>query len=92
MSSVVSISTPDEAVRPKLQSCSDKLFGHWSDFCVQMDLQLTSESKRGYTVSPSSTQIIVCVIANCQISVNPYFQHSHKYWMLALDNQALLGG
>jgi len=28
MSSVVSISAPDEAVRPKLQSCSDKLFGH----------------------------------------------------------------
>jgi len=41
-----------------------------------MDLQLTSESKRGYTVSPSSTQIIVCVIVNCQMSVNPYFQYN----------------
>jgi len=28
MSSVASISAPDEAVRPKLQSFSDKLFGH----------------------------------------------------------------
>ena len=41
-----------------------------------MDLQLTSASKRGYTVSPSSTQIIVYVIANCQMSVNPYFQYN----------------
>ena len=54
MSSVLSISAPDEAVRPKLQSCSDKLFGHWSDFRGQIDLQLASESKRGYTVSPNS--------------------------------------
>ena len=54
MSHVVSISAPDKAVRPKLQSCSDKLFGHLSDFCGQIDLQLASESKRGYTVSPNS--------------------------------------
>jgi len=39
-----------------------------------MDLQLASESKKGYTVSSSSTQILVYVIANCQMSVNPYFQ------------------
>jgi len=76
MSSVVSISAPDEAVRPKLQSYSDKLFGHWSDFCGQMDLQLASESKRGYTVSPSNRWIIVCMIAICQMSVNPYFQYN----------------
>ena len=42
-----------------------------------MDLQLTSESKRGYTVSLNSRWIIVCVIANCQMSVNPYFQYSY---------------
>jgi len=41
-----------------------------------MDLQLASESKRGYTVSLSSRWIIVCVIANCQMSVNPYFQYN----------------
>ena len=40
-----------------------------------MDLQLASESKRGYTVSPSNTRIIVWVIANCQMSMNPYFQY-----------------
>jgi len=53
MSRVVSISGTDEAVRPKLQSRSDKIFGHWSDFCGRIDLQVASESKRGYTVSPS---------------------------------------
>ena len=73
MYSVISISAPDEAVEPKLQSCNDKLFGHRSDFCGQMDLQLVGESKRGYTVSPSSRWIIVCMTANCQMSMNPYF-------------------
>jgi len=42
-----------------------------------MDLQLASESKRGYTFSPSSSRwIIVCMIENCLMSVNPYFQYN----------------